>query len=319
MRDGPHRVVNRLALDAFWRGASSDPVLARYDRGRNRKLTGEPVVAGAMLKPTDGDFKGTWEEWVAEGGYLADEPELYASFRDFYDPLALNAEVDAAEARILHPEVGLRRGPAAHGVPYLTDHLNVLTAIWSRPVGGTFNPQVHAKEWALEGPANNGWGDKPYCWKNGLEQMEQAFAATGPEKQRLFAKAWRSLGETMHLLADRTSPPHVRNDSHPGASTYLREESDDVGLLRSDPYETLARDGLILRAARAAPSPLDVSSLDANALFDAIAGFTNREVFSADTISGTDGLLRVMTYPKECGTRTLLNPLWNRSLRGVRS
>ena len=36
-----------------------------------------------------------------------------------------------------------------------------------------------------------------------------------PEKDKLSAAAWRSLGETMHLIADMSVPSHVRNDSHP--------------------------------------------------------------------------------------------------------
>ena len=225
VRDGPHRVVNRLALDTFWRDASQDPVLSRYDRGRNRKLTGDSVVAGAMLKPTYGDFTGTWEEWVAEGGYLADEPELYASFRHFYDPLALNAEVATSEARVLHPEIGTRQNPAAHGVPYLTDHLNVLTAIWSRTVGGTFNPQIHAKEWALEGPANNGWGDNPYCWNKGLEVPRAGVRGDG-------AREAASLREGL-AVARRDDAPPRRHDLAAAREERLAPGRLDVPLARS--------------------------------------------------------------------------------------
>ncbi|MBK9089234.1 MAG: hypothetical protein IPL90_09390 [Holophagales bacterium] len=287
VKGGPHRAINRLAVERFFAEKQSDPILSRYDLSRSKKLLGETYVSGDMFRPGTGDRAATFTRWIEEGGYTADEPELYASFRHFYDPLAWNAEDHAFEGLSLGPQPGAAPVTPGGGAPYLTDDLNSLNKLYSAITGSAVNPRIHAKEWAIDGPENNGWGENPYCWKRGLEYVEKAFAETGPEKQRLWAKAWRSLGETMHLLADMTSVPHVRNDSHPSASSYLGEYSDHVGRLRSDPYETLAQEALVVASA-GGPLP-DISLRDTpEELFDAVAHFTNSSFFSADTIAGRD-------------------------------
>ena len=63
--------------------------------------------------------------------------------------------------------------------------------------------------------------------------MITAFSSMNlPEKDKLFAAAWRSLGETMHLIADMSVPSHVRNDSHPGVETQFITDK-----YRADSYE----------------------------------------------------------------------------------
>lgn len=287
VKGGPHRAINRLALERFFEEMMADPVVSRYDLPRSKKLLDETYVSGDMFRPGKGDRAATFTRWIEEGGYTADEPELYASFRHFYDPLALNAEQDGPlSERLVDAMLPELADPRA-GVPYLTDDLNSLNVVFTTITGTTVNPRIHAKEWAIDGPENNGSGENPFCWKKGIEYVEKAFASTGPEKQRLWAKAWRSLGETMHLLADMTSVPHVRNDSHPAASIYLREFSNDVGRLRSDPYESLAQEVLVVSSAGGAPPAVPLGETP-EALFDAVAGFTNASFFSADTIAGTD-------------------------------
>lgn len=289
VKGGPHRAINRLAVERFFAEQKDDPVVSRYDLSRSKKLLGETYVSGDMFRPGTGDRAATFTRWIEEGGYTADEPELYASFRHFWDPLAWNPEDRAFEGLSLGPQPGADPVSPGGGAPYLTDDLNTLNRLYSAVTGSSVNPRIHAKEWAIDGPENNGWGENPYCWKKGLEYVEKAFAETGPEKQRLWAKAWRSLGETMHLLADMTSVPHVRNDSHPSASTVLGADSDHVGRLRSDPYEALAQESLVVASA-GGPLP-DVSLRDTpEELFDAVAHFTNSSFFSADTIAGKDPL-----------------------------
>ena len=287
VKGGPHRAINRLALLRFFEESKADPVVSRYDLARSRTLLDETYVSGGMFRPGTGDRSATFTRWIEEGGYTADEPELYASFRHFYDPLALNSEMDAPLTEQLVDAVLPALANPRVGVPYLTDDLNSLNRVHVTIAGTTVNPRIHAREWAIDGPANNGSSGNPYCWKKGVEYVEKAFSATGPEKQRLWAKAWRSLGETMHLLGDMTSVPHVRNDSHPSASTYLGAASNDVGRLRSDPYEALAQEALVVVSAGGAPPAVPLGETP-EALFDAVAGFTNASFFSADTIAGTD-------------------------------
>lgn len=292
---GPHRAINALALEAFIGQARSDPVLKRYTFDRDvLKVQGPAIGEPDMFRPGRETKSETFRWWVTEGGYSADEPELYASFRHFYDPR--------------HKDMGT--------VAYLTDHLNELglyfkvIATWlaatGRPISAAIvqeigrNPEVDARDWAINGTAHKGWGENKYSWNKGVEYLKQAFASTDAvKKSEYFAQAWRALGETMHLMGDMACPPHVRNDSHPAYNidwsilpVELRNPNPNEGFLKADPYESFATERLIKTAARAGLSSeakdYVQNSRDALDLFDRLALFTNVSVFSGDTVSGTD-------------------------------
>jgi hypothetical protein len=291
MKDGPHRVINGLALKRLMTSKTSPAAFKRYEFEKLPILRGEGVVSPGWVHfdtsyragPREGSF--IW--WIMEGGYTADEPELYASFRHFYDPKAMS------------------------GKTYLTDHLEsidlmyqILSTRASRKVlGQTFYPQVDAREWAISGPANEGLGRNEYAWDRGLEAMRDAFAAVDPvEKSHLFVKAWRSLGETMHLVADMTSPAHVRNDSHPGLplSAFGFGETDpNLGYLKADAYESYTSHRLVMQyGGGTVDSELQrqiVATRNPEELFDVIADYTQENFFSVDTISGVDHLGRGVT------------------------
>lgn len=93
--------------------------------------------------------------------------------------------------------------------PYLTDHVWDLADVVLKGVG---DQKMDAKTWALEGPARNSYAENFYSWKKGIYYMGIAVKSDETvTKNKYFAEAWRSLGETMHLLADMTVPAHVRN------------------------------------------------------------------------------------------------------------
>lgn len=54
-----------------------------------------------------------------------------------------------------------------------------------------------------------------YSWKNGVENLKLALNSPGDNKSVYYGIAWRSLGESMHLISDMTLPAHVWNDMHP--------------------------------------------------------------------------------------------------------
>jgi hypothetical protein len=299
---GPHRTINEFALERFIQQKKTDPILSRYDFSDEASKVSGPRIGepGLFLRGnlTGAEDKGeSFQWWVKEGGYSADEPELYASFRHFYDPR--------------YKEVGAQ--------PYLTDHIDqlgsylrfiatvsaargdVITAAMLAEIGR--NPEVDARDWAINGSAHSGWGENEYCWNKGVQYIQQAFVSTDPvKKSKLFAQAWRALGETMHLLADMTMPSHVRNDSHPAFNIDLvdlvlagmRNPDPNVGLLKGDPYETWVQESMVRRVGKANIDPemrqyLD-QSRDPLDLFDRVAMFTNMNFFSAETISGVDPL-----------------------------
>ncbi len=296
---GPHRVINRAAVERFIEEAETDPAFSNYDFGNGTlKVSGPRMGAPGMF--VRGNLSGvddkpeTFQWWVIEGGYSADEPELYASFRHFYDPRAKEI------------------GQPAH----LTDHLDELGTylkvvgrsmqLAGQPLTGQMvveigrNPEVDARDWAINGTAHEGWGENEYSWNKGVEYMGRAFASTdGVEKSRYAAQAWRALGETLHLSADMTVPAHVRNDSHPafninwwGLPVELRNPDPNVGMLKGDPYENWAQDAMVSKAAGgdadAEMADYVDSSKDPLDLFDRVAFLTNSTFFSGETISGTD-------------------------------
>lgn len=295
-----HPAINECSLRVWMQpivegtAKGPDKLLNQYqlsDLSQLRKLTGTSVTKPGRwhYDLVEGDKQQSFFEWVSDGGYTADEPEWFQSLRHFYDPT--------------RPE----------GQRYLTDINSMaqwfvwMQKQWASPAGGGRDdislqqPMMDARHWALRGtntsPAN--LPNNPYSWDRGYETMQAAFAETDPKKKDyLFARAWRILGEAMHLLADMTLPAHVRDDAHPLAPY--------AGPLRTDPYEDairrpeveavfrqLARDPNTGRLDLA--SDVDQRLMDRlnatnspDELFDMVAAYTNRNFFSADTVYGTD-------------------------------
>lgn len=291
-KGGPHRTINDLAL-IRWSDSRTDPLLKRYQLTTDTELQGPTIIDSGLEQVTTADRAGTFRWWLDEGGFTADEPELYNSFRHFYDPKSLG------------------------GVSYLTDHLDELNYVYRALIftsklghavgaiaGTDVNPRVNARDWAISGEANNGFGANQYCWNKGIAYMKAAFVETnGKQKQRLFAQAWRSLGETMHLIGDMSCVPHVRNDSHPGKAigcTYFGNNDPNQGYLKNDPYELLCNETLVRASAGGSVDPAAKDLIDGAKtlpeIFDAVATYTQEHFFSADTIAGT--------YVKNPGTPT---------------
>ncbi len=264
MEGGPHRTINYYSIQSFLKNCINDPVYEKYDFKNGSDLAGITVIQPGNWENDiqEGERKLKWYQWVVEGGYTADEPERYMSLRHFYDPLGAN-----------------------QGATYLTDHVNeLLTSI----VMGT-NPKTDAKWW--------GALYSPYSIAKGRDFMISAFSSlNSQEKGKLFAAAWRSLGETMHLLADMTVPAHVRNDSHPGVewSQFITDK------YRADSYEEFVDQDVVENCLGSAdPFLIDEINkihdedgfLNVLSLFDCIARYTNHNYFSLDTIAGVDNAL----------------------------
>ncbi len=303
---GPHRTIIQIALTRYFERAKSDDLLSKYDfTNTSLKLSGVRAGAPDLFRrssPSDAENQPeTFQWWVIEGGYSADEPELYASFRHFYDPRAAD-----------------NKQPA-----YLTDHLDqvggyfrAIGSLTGNPITEALineigrNPEVNAKDWAIDGTAREGWGENEYSWKRGVQYVEKAFASTDAvEKSKLFAQGWRALGETMHLLADMTTPAHVRNDSHPAIGTGvvtrasqpyssdpnapLWNTGPNVGMLKGDPYEFWVQAEMVQAVGNVAidqESTYLTGAQTTQELFHQVAGFANANFFSADTIAGKDEL-----------------------------
>lgn len=286
-----HKRINQLSLKAFIQKVKNDPwgkhkEYELYEfkpvdpKPDDPKAKGFPDIRGFTVQaPGDTEVQEhlvelSLEDWIREGGFTADEPEVLSSLRHFYDPLAVQKD----------PKTGKR-------VHYLTDFLDPwvkAVAAWWFKLG---EARMDAREWAITGPARHPYSENRYSYKKGLWYMRRAFEAdTDKMKHQLFAAAWRSLGESMHLVADMTVPAHVRNDAHPYAWNFTGA--------KMDPYENYLVENeptagdVILECSK---SPLDggmasmlESQQDIWDLYHQVAKFTNANFFSADTMYGKD-------------------------------
>lgn len=221
------------------------------------------------------------EEWIRHGGFSADVPEVPASLRHFYDPT--------------------RR----EGERYLTDTVNSKVMSWFQ--SNFKNPKTDGLDWALGTQGNYGVLEHTYTWEHGKKYMKAALEETNPEKRKNFmAKAWRSLGETLHMIADHGCPAHVRNDGHPSIPIPLLSYFGNP-----DPYEELLdewqkKDDNALQTFKSGAAPKDETELFRKAktikeIAHELALFTNKNFFSNETISGTDwkgNTVKQTTHPE---------------------
>ncbi|HEY3273953.1 MAG TPA: hypothetical protein VGJ92_09335 [Methanocella sp.] len=184
--------------------------------------------------------KAIWE-WIKDAGFSADEPEMDMALIHFYDPV-----------RTPH---------------YLTDTVNDVFG-----EKAYVNPETDAYQWAFTYSGN------PYSFEIGKAYYKDALAGIYPDSLN-YGKAWRSVGETMHLISDMTIPAHVRNDGHiPYAwlwdpLEYFTGSSHVDGYSFYDPSTSLGN----FHSAYSGET-------DIRTLFKNEALWTNTKFFSGDTV-----------------------------------
>lgn len=282
---GAHRLLNKIALEKFVEKAKSDTILKNYNFYPDKKklnikgLTSIDDVSGTwtsnLFKAEGSDVykcgqtaadlttiekknTKTFADWIIDGGYSADEPERYMSWRHFYNPVQGKGESYFTDL------------PSDDNV--VANYIQSLNQVM-----GESNPKVNAKIWALSHP------DNKYNWVNGINNLEKGL--TNGNTDESFAAGWRSIGQTLHLINDMTVPAHVRNDSHPAAGSGAFDDA------RADAYEYIMSSDLgIIKAnknGKIANQEYE-KRLDAinkpSELFDVVAGYVNTHFFSSDTI-----------------------------------
>ena len=285
---GPHQAINRCAFRVWaeWRLGKRE--FTKYKMSSPmymRKVQAKSFTNAANFYPdmTEGYKNLSLGEWLQEGGYTADEPEIWQALRHFYDPTKPQR-------------------------PWLADpHAGLYATAWYWGTKKYGDPQMDAITWAIEGPAKNGQPANEYSWEKARGYMEAAWGETksADEKDRLFGAGWRGVGETMHLVADMTVPAHVRNDGHAGKLP--------VGSLGPDPLETRTTDERVMEVfwscvqgrMEAYPAVRDRTGADVyegieqakdpRELMTRVATWTNKNFFSQDTVAG---VLTVAKTPK---------------------
>lgn len=256
-----HTKFNEVAVDVI-----ENLVKSSYKEGDElwvdlsnnlNSITGPGVTNPGFFVSTygEGDLYKTPKEWISHGGYSADEPEVPAATKHFYDPL------------------GLRDGKK-----YLTNRGTYWEGLYP-------NPGIDAIEWALGDTPNS--SSNNYSAKKGKEYFLLSMKETDlTKKRRYIAMAWRSLGEVLHNTADMLCPAHVRNDSH--AAPFGLSWGWAFG--SPDPYEEIFNPNWISLYSKSDPDPnLKQKILKAKTIREineALATFTNANFFSNETISG---------------------------------
>ena len=222
------------------------------------KYKGPAVTDGGFAASTthENDVEYTSLEWISHGGFSADEPELAAAVRHFYDPVGLNG-----------------------GRKNLTNRGTYWEGVYP-------NPGIDAIEWALGDTPNssgNIWSLKYGKWY--MKELLQT--AEADVRSKYIAKAFRCLGEVLHNTGDMGCPPHTRNDSHAAPIGFT------VGqyvLGSPDPYEELFDPQWATRFKDNRGDPA-LESFFENAttirsIDEKLAEFTNKNFFTAQTING---------------------------------
>ncbi len=289
-----HPEINSFIVEAFVKNNNNNSMFLEKFRNYNfdfekPKLKGDYIIESGLFNPSELDnWKGdqlsnfelvginsTYTEeprevsprtWIEHGGFSADVPEVPASLRHFYDPTRNENE------------------------RYLTDTVN--SKIMSTFQAQFKNPKTNGLDWALGTKGDFGVLEHMYTWEHGKKYFKAALEEPNPGKRKNFmAKAWRSLGETLHMIADHGCPPHVRNDGHPSIPVPLMSYFGNP-----DPYEELLDPGSLL-AFKNGTAPKTITDLFRKAkttrdIAHQLAVFTNNNFFSNETISGTDSKSR---------------------------
>ncbi len=224
-----------------------------------KRLTMNISGVGELLNyqhPTYEEERGnkSAKDWIIHGGYSADVPEVHASLRHFYDP------TKPANKR------------------YLTDQAN--NAVMKKFQSYLSNPEINGVDWALGDQSGLGVLDHNYSWESGKKYIQGALQEADPAKRSNYmAKAWRSLGETLHMIADNGCPAHVRNDAHPLGNVDTYEEmmeQMDIGEFKNGSVPGFMKD------------KFNDKNMTARKIAHELAVFTNENFFTNETISGTD-------------------------------
>jgi hypothetical protein len=115
-----HPAINECALQQFIGAATRSADFTNYNFNLLIWVEGRGVIRGGLLSDmlwdpinrrympsvVEGPSFQTFKSWVRHGGFSADEPELHASFRHFYDPTGENiySYYADAEAGLLHDD-----------------------------------------------------------------------------------------------------------------------------------------------------------------------------------------------------------------------
>lgn len=267
-----HRNINSAIIEKFKSNLDNEVAsMAKFEKytfrsSSTRSFKGKAITAGGQFNIKEELSGKNTSQWIIHGGYSADEPEVQASVRHFYNPTK--------------PE----------GERYLQDHLDFIKD-WTVPLTNEFNVSIDHLEWSLHHEEHE------YNWDNGKALMENAiYYPNQDEKSSNLASAFRALGETLHMIADLGCPAHVRDDAHPvfGIGGYAITGSPDIyeeemeGL--PNVYELFGEGNVDPNLQRTFDSAETIEEIAKT-----LAVFSNKNFFTNQTITGSKRLSIIHT------------------------
>ncbi len=297
-----HPEINDLAFERFVRDwMPNDASLNGCSMDMNKVLSG-PAWDQDMgnivdwyigVEMPNKDRTKSVKDWLKSGGFSADMPEIPKGVRHYYAPHAkdpyitdLKAEFDAlntvkavclggtgAATAVAGPVAGLAVtggcGVVYGGIKFVVYWYGAsgdINAILQNGVLGISNV-----DWAFD-------PDNLYSFYKAKEYYKAALGLADSSADLQYSKAWRGVGETMHLISDLTVPAHTRNDGH--------------GIVK-DPYEKFAKWSDVMKYSDPVlftySSDLDyrrkAPGKDLKAFMKDVATWTSENFFCLDTIT----------------------------------
>lgn len=252
-----HVEINRQAVSDF---TASFAKSAKYNNASvdMKYMCEAPNIIGSALF----DYEQNWAylsagDQIINGGFSADEPNVYVSVRHFYDPLALSGKNELTDQE------------TAFGLAY-TPIPATEWALWNEENPYSLHAAMVNYKKSMELPSDTQVAALPVI--GNFRDFAGTPSTIEEMRDMYLGKAMRGLGEVMHLVADMTQPAHVRNDSHPKWEVTEQAVTAPVA------------------AASVGLPRLDSVNLGgaANSVYDimvALSTYTNSHFYSADTIT----------------------------------
>ena len=182
--------------------------------------------------------------------------------------------------------------------------------MWCRdvpPVWPQFSNITWATGYTSRGGSYTDRDRQDMGWKDARTYFYQALTTTTPvNRDDYFVKAFRAVGQVLHLLEDMAVPAHVRNDFQSHLNFNGIKENDPMNPISwfGNPFEYYVKlnPGIIAAATPAAPkfiNPMLTDFWDTNqtGTITGLAEFTNANYFSDQTIPGNNIDLSDPYYP----------------------
>lgn len=272
---GVHRQMNQLAVEWFINQVkeTNDPLLCCYDFNPSKSIRQVISVGVNNKEYHDHLFQAQGNAVIDTGKSWVNSAEKSLGFVDWVKEGGFSAD---------EPEMKC-------GYHFYAPLARFRDRQYEEEIS-----KLKASSWAIENSKND------YSFKNGQSALSSAFSENEYRKVSAdYAKAWRSLGELMHLISDMTVPAHVRCDNH---------------LFDFEPYEAMINEKmvagawermLISSALFAGGKSGTTTSPNQNMagvvgeakspgeLFEIVASYTSANYFSADTFPGYEEDQRV--------------------------